>query len=494
MLGIVWLDWGFNQFRHNPSRFRNRIIMPIIAGGCLAAIVALYQSLIDIRFMNPGWADFHRASGTTMDANGFGIAAVLCSCGCFALIDGRSRAWTRVALGGFFLTLTGVWTSGSRTALVAEAIAVAFAALSMVWPTASGDDPRRRRRRAQVMGGAAVTAVVLLWMLRDTGPVLRLRWIVPSASVDSIVDFAKQMMWVRFGYGTAASEMIRSNPWFGVGIGAFPLIVGDYPYSHLGGPLSPDNAQNWIRHNLAELGIIGSLGWIVWTMVIVRSAVAGSNRPRNREMTVVAGAIVGVLLVSQVGMPTGNPIVAIMFPTFVLWYFLDENISDTPSAPWHWITMAGLVIVFAAGTFRAGLTTLRPSMRARAAGWNYDYGLYRPERDALGEEFRWTKQDAVAVIRAPSRYIRVSVWVTRPDVADHPSLIRVWHDDSVVIEKVVNDHRPISAEFFIDRSPQWLLLRTYLDRTLRDEAPERGLAVSWTFLEMRTDTSVQAAK
>ena len=55
-------------------------------------------------------------------------------------------------------------------------------------------------------------------------------------------------------------------------------------------------------------------------------------------------------------------------------------------------------------------------------------------------------------------------------------------------------HRPISAEFFIDRNPQWLLLRTYLDRTLHDEAPERGLAVSWTFLEMRTDASTQAAK
>ena len=51
-----------------------------------------------------------------------------------------------------------------------------------------------------------------------------------------------------------------------------------------------------------------------------------------------------------------------------------------------------------------------PPLRARNAGWPYDYGYYLPERTATGEEFRWTNQDAVAVIPAGGRNVRLTVW------------------------------------------------------------------------------------
>jgi hypothetical protein len=49
--------------------------------------VAAYQLFGDITFLNAGWAQFHRTAATMMDANGFGIAAMLC-----AAVPGVSRS------------------------------------------------------------------------------------------------------------------------------------------------------------------------------------------------------------------------------------------------------------------------------------------------------------------------------------------------------------------------------------------------------------------
>ena len=319
MLGILWLDWLFQQYSGDRRRFQRSLVAPLLAGGTVACAVAVYQLFGDITFLNAGWAQFHRTAATMMDANGFGIAAMLCGCGFLACLDrGGDRQWNLVMLGGFALSLVGTWASGSKTALVAEMIALAFAAESLVRPSGSSGRTRRRGRLA-VLAVAFAVAGVLLFALRDTGPALRIGWILPRASVDSIAGFSR-MLWDRGGYGRAAVEMIRSHPWFGVGLGSFPLIVGDYQFSHLGGPLAPDNAQNWIRHNLAELGAIGSLGWIAWAVCLAIAVFRHPNRARDRSTTVVAGALVGIVLVSQVGMPTQNAAVAMAFWTFLFWY------------------------------------------------------------------------------------------------------------------------------------------------------------------------------
>lgn len=487
LLGILWLDWLFERYARHAPTFRRAVIVPFIACGCLASAIAAYQLFIDISFLNSGWDLFHRASGTMVDANAFGMAAVFCSCACLALVERRSGTSNRLMIGGFFLAAIGVWASGSRTALIAEVIALVFAARSVLHASSSDlHGPPRFRRRSLVVAAASVAAVVLLWMLRDTGPVLRLGWIVPSASVASVADFAKQMLWVRFGYGTAAIEMIRSSPWFGVGIGAFPLIVGDYPFSHLGTPLMPDNAQNWIRHNLAELGVVGSVAWVLWTIVLLVALFRRSAPWRRGSATIVAGAVVGVVVVSQFGMPTQNAGVAVAFWTFLFWLCSYRWPDAAPPAhvsneKWKWIATTVLVALFAAGTLWTSLTTLRPPMRARRAGWNYDYGFYLPSKTPAGDVFRWTKQRAVAVIPAPNRAVKLTVWAEQID-PNHPVMARVWHDDQLVIDTVLHDHRPVSTDLVIDTNPQWLMIRTYLDRTLPEPPePDQGLAVQWTF-------------
>jgi len=488
MLGIVWLDWLFQQYSGDRRRFQRSLVVPLLAGGTVACAVAAYQLFGDNTFLNAGWAQFHRSAATMMDANGFGIAAMLCACGFLACLDrGADRQWNAVMLGGFVLSLVGTWASGSKTALVAAMIALAFAAESLARPSGSSGRTRRRGRLA-VLAIACAAAGVLLFALRDTGPALRIGWILPRASLDSVAGFSR-MLWDRGGYGRAAVEMIRSHPWFGVGLGAFPLIVGDYQFSHLGGPLAPDNAQNWIRHNLAELGAVGSLGWMVWAVCLAIAVFRRPNRARDRSAGIVGGALIGIVLVSQVGMPTQNAAVAMAFWTFLFWYFSDRwpatpNGERQSVASWQWVLLAAAVVVFAIGTLHTGLTSLRVPMRARQGGWNYVYGFHEIERTPAGNEYRSTDQHAVAVVRASSPVVKLAVWVTRPDVATHPVLARVWHDDRLVLETVLHDNHPVTTDVIIDRDPRMLMVRTYLDRTVPASPPDLGLAVQWTFADM----------
>ena len=77
--------------------------------------------------------------------------------------------------------------------------------------------------------------------------------------------------------------MIGEHPLLGVGVGSFHLLTADYgALTGYEGHLVPDNAQNWFRHQLAEFGILGGLGWITWVAMFVvfvlRAPIADADR------------------------------------------------------------------------------------------------------------------------------------------------------------------------------------------------------------------------
>ena len=189
-------------------------------------------------------------------------------------------------------------------------------------------------------------------------------------------------------------------------------------------------------------------------------------------------------------MPTQNAAVAIMFWTFVFWYYsyrwpvAAEGSSGPGSVPaWQWMLMSALIVIFAAGTFYTSLTNLRVPMRARNGGWHYTYGYSPIEGTSSGDAYRWTGQHSVAVVPVAGRLVKIKVWTARRDIATHPVLARVWHEESLVIDTVLRDNHPVSTELRIDRDPQWLMVRTYFDRTLPASPPDLGLAVQWTFVD-----------
>jgi hypothetical protein len=498
LIGIVWLDWLFGMFAGDVARFEHLVMAPLLASGALACSVAVYQLLFDMTFLNAGFGNFGRAGGAMLDANAFGIAAAFCACGYVAWLRRDHPARTMFACAGLAVAIVGLWASGSRTALIAGLLAfVPLLVLAFRRRVFSSGKAVPRR-----LVGAALTlfiaGVLVLAFLSNAGPVRRLRWIIPVTSVESLNVFALDM-WTRFGYGKAAVRMIGEHPWFGVGIGSFPILVGDYPFSHLGGPLVPDNAQNWVRHQLAELGVVGCLGWVAWVaMLAATTASWRAHATSSFRTAVTGGALVGVIVISQVGMPTTNLAVAITFWTFLFWYLLltyppwvwKPATSETRPAPW--LVMVVLVLLFTGGTLHSAVTTLRVPMRARDAGWAYSYGFLAPEPDGKGGEFRWTIQNAAAVVPAPKRVVKVTVWTGSPDAASRPLHARVWHDDRPVIDAVLADATPVDAYVEIDRDPPWFMVRTWIDRELDASEPrEHGLAVEWTFLDALPSNSAR---
>jgi hypothetical protein len=82
-------------------------------------------------------------------------------------------------------------------------------------------------------------------------------------------------LWDRNWYGTTASRMIMDSPFVGAGVGSFHLLVPDVAHELGHGRLEPDNAQNWFRHQFAEFGVLGSVGWVLWVELFLRLLPAG---------------------------------------------------------------------------------------------------------------------------------------------------------------------------------------------------------------------------
>ena len=69
-----------------------------------------------------------------------------------------------------------------------------------------------------------------------------------------------------------ATRIVREVSFTGVGVGSFHTLATDYARKYgVGNRLPFDNALNWYLHQFAELGLFGSVGWIAWIIVFIRT-------------------------------------------------------------------------------------------------------------------------------------------------------------------------------------------------------------------------------
>jgi hypothetical protein len=518
LVSLVWFDWLFAMFAGaDPRVFRRSIVAPLLASCGVASAVAACQAFVDVSFLNPDFGHLRRTAGTMVDANAYGMMAALSIGATLAWLASSDRnrgespvaSATTIAAATFLVLLmwTGLWASGSRTSLMAGITILAFALHS--WLSSRRVAGARGVRRLATAGAAgALIAAGFFISLRGLPGVLgaaqRLWWVVPGASGLSGWQWI-QFMWDRDGYGAAALRMLGRSPLVGVGIGSFPILVPDYGRSRFGGPLAPDNAQNWMRHQLAELGILGSAGWLVWGLMcaafLLRSR---ASRDRDAPTRIVRGTILALAAISLVGIPTQNLLVAVIGWTMMFWYALlmDECAEPGPIprppkpavTSRGWLIAIAMVLIYMGGTWHAAATTLRVPMRARQFGWGYDYGFDVSTPDGHGGEYRWTRERGVAVVPALSRLVMVTVSADRDSIAAHPVRARVWHEDRLVIDAVLRDVSPVTAYVSIRHDPPWLMLTANVDPLgERSHAVPargagnrgRGLAVDWTFLPDR---------
>jgi hypothetical protein len=303
------------------------------------------------------------------------------------------------------------------------------------------------------------------------------------------------MLQSRDGYGTVSVAVIREFPYVGIGVSAFHGMVPIYARKVLHTIIPPDNAQNWLRHQLAELGVIGSLGWMLFVSWFVWLLAFG--RPKGqRPLTtgVLRGVLVGFGLVSLVGMPGQDVSVVFTFWALAFWLLtlLEpaywEALGRRLVKPIWWIAMWLTVLGYSVATAYVGWTALRPPLLAMAADFDYSYGFYPPEGN---ETFRWAAKRAVTVLPTPPdrRWLQVEVRVERLNVVRQPVDVRVWTDRHPVVRAQLSSVDPVTSYFRVPDGRSRVMLETWVSRTVRprdfglDDGRELGLMVDWHFLD-----------
>jgi hypothetical protein len=499
LTGILWFDWLFGT---STEDFHSSVATPMAGSFFVLALVSAYQLFVDLSFLNGTvFVSLARATGTMFDANVCGAAAALWIGGSILWAQRLGRWRPHAVISGAAAGWLAVWASGSRTAFAAAMIVTLCSIVALYVA------PRRASRSRRFASVAAATAAAggLMFILASAdvaavGPLRRLWFSIPSFSAESLQAVAQENLWTRNGYGTASAAMIRGFPWFGVGVGSFQSLLPEFS-AQVGVTLPPDNAQNWYRHQLAELGIVGSLPWIIW-VVAFGFFVLGRHTGMPAVGWTARGVILAFAAISFVGMPGQDAIVAITFWTMAFWYVRLVGVAPpTPLKPSSWAVIAVALAIFTAGTLHAAANELRVPVRAQRGGWPYSYGLYADEPDGQGGKQRWTGRRAVAVFPASSQWMALTVSVDHRAISPRTTVApvsraptrpvdaKVWCNGELVLEKRLTTTAPETQYVRVPDGDRWVLLETWVNRILspRDfgvpDDRELGMMIMWSFVD-----------
>jgi hypothetical protein len=488
LLGLLWFNW---LLQHATELYdvalQKWIAWPMAVSAVLGALLALYQGLFDISFLNVGaFPSLLRAGGSLFDANASGMAAAMWSAGLLAVIP-RSRIERAAALAGAMACWGGMWMSGSRTALASACIALGAVGVSAV--SRMG---QLRRRGLQASGVLAALLVAGLLLPGTAGsPLQRLKATFPAEFTrEALGSFAREM-WNRNAYGAAATTLIQQHPMMGVGIGLFNLSGAALPTSIAVG-LPADNAQNWWRHHVAELGFVGAAGLLVWTVVfgvfLIRTSGDGERR---LPAAALKGSLVGLGLISLVGMPTQSLPVTMTFWMFAFWYWRlvqpswQASGNDAFGIGW-WTLLIGVVGIYAVAMLVLARGGQRPAVRAAFGQWRYTYGIYDPKIPVPeGLIQRWTERHGVAVVPNDASWMTLAVRAQHPDLQKQPVKVRVSVNGRTVVDRTLNVDMPITCAIDTGTATR-AIIETHVDRTWRPPGiparhPDVGLSLSWRF-------------
>ena len=477
VVGIFWLDW---LCRHPLPFLLRWVALPMAVGAVAMAAVACWQMFIDITALNPTvFAGLRRAAGTMLDGNEMGALAACWIGGSLALSRVLQGRLGTLAVASAVLMWLAVWASGSRTALVAGALISVVSATAFI-------DPQHMTWRARLTAvlvlllAAGTFGVAMRKTARVVGPMQRLMETLPEPNAPSIVAFAREMV-NRNEYGAVSQRFIAERLWFGIGLGSFYGMV-----SLVDAKLPADNAQNWYRHQLTELGVVGAcLPW-VWSLILGAWLLRRSALPR--WAVPVRAVLVAVAAISLVGVPGQGLAMSMTIWMACAMFMHAGGALQEPerSRPATWAAVWALALVFGIGTV-VSAATLRPPVRMQRAGWDYAYGVWPDEVDADGSTFRWTRRAAVVVVPLEGPILRVTLSVNFPDPAAYPVHVRARVDGRSLLDAVLTADAPsVTGDVHVGSQVGSVLLETNADRTTQTPPPdgrELGAIVRWRFLD-----------
>jgi O-antigen ligase len=510
LVALMWLEWICMSLgaahpepeARSPKPGALHPVHGLWIGATLASLVAIYQGTVDIGFLSGGiWPGLRRAAGTLLDANAYGTVAAFAGPLAFVSIPHLRWRHTRSAqAAALAINWAGAWMSGSRTAFVCGALGTVLLVYELMRATRRTEG--HRRETSSVLAGIAAVVLVLITLAGAIGPFRR---VVSTASADAAVTD----LWSRGGYGTVATRMIRDYPVTGVGIGSFNWMAADYWRLMANERLPFDNAQNWWRHQVVELGIVGALPVVLWSLLVAWLVLTRPTPPDNRiEAQTLRGLLTGLGIASLLGVPTQNPIVLLIFVYLVARF---ENLTNprtpnlrtpNPRTANHpvptaaWIAGVLIAIIYAGGQLALARGPLKPLARAERTNRDYIIGTYPGEPLPQGS-FRWTKRRATFALAAPSRYLVVRFHVLHPDVASRPVKVRITTDCQTLVDQWLTDDSVDARAFEVPPGQRRVVFDTEVSRTWRPsdsgktDTRELGLAVEADFVGTPTVVSSQ---
>ena len=479
-VGILWVDALCRWYRHDHDRFRREVLAPMALTAAVSAMVAVYQGFVDLTFLNQGfWAYMIRASGTLADPNKLGSVAAFWTIGAVVFARRLPRPWAAmVTVLGLVLGVVTVWLSGSRTGLASLIVSVALAGFETLrWSRLD------LRKLATATLAIVALSVVLVFVLQNasTHTIVQRGTLgyLPFFGDRGIAASANELLWERFGYGPTAIQMVKEQPIDGVGPGLFHALSHDY--GRVAGYTIPqaDNAQSWLRHHIAELGLVGSIPILWWCFVMLRQLFSPGPSTDRISFGMLRGLLIAFFIASLFGMPAQAVAIVITFWVFAFWILVEANqqypvegaAAPPPQSQWSraaLISAAALIVIHAGATIVDANGDLRPRNRSMRFGWFYKYGMTEIEADPGGNPIgrRWTMKQSLAVVEVKGKVLKFVAWIDHPDADQKPVHVRVWADSALVYEGDLR-RNPIFLDIPATPGKSHLVLETEIDRLWR---------------------------
>jgi O-antigen ligase len=503
-IGLLWIDWLFAAFPPGQrERFQRFALMPLALSFCLTSLVALYQAFVDITFLNSQlWIGARRATGAMFDGNPFGILAACWGPALLALFfSQRHKREARVLALLLPIPWLAMIVSGSTSALLIAGPSV-LCFFWLGWKTL-----RNINSRALLLGSVGSLCLIggVIWLLSFTStqtPFARLYTELQKAEERSLAAVVEAQLRDRPFFAQLAARITADTPLTGIGLGSFNVLANDYARKYgMAETLNFDNALNWYAHQLSELGLLGSVAWVVWIIVFVRTLLLP---PVNGTVTIPAlllkVLLVGFGLASLFGVHAQNPEMLLTFWTFTFWLatYFPNLIAATPPERNNekcWITMLAIACLYTILQGYASATTLRISSRAAMAGWEYQYGFHAWEEWSGVGPIRWTHRRATTRVPVQGTTLFFRAQANHPDIEIHPVEIQVFVDGQLVTTTTLyRPHTLIPIEVPLPQDTSHVTLTIHVDRTWRPieygygDPRSLGVAVTqWTFSPLVLD-------
>ena len=486
--GILFVDALCRWFGRDRDRFRREVLAPFAVAAGAAGAVAFYQGFIDLSFLNrPFWTYMIRASGTLADPNKLGAVTAFWTIGGLVLARRLARPWsTAVTIAALAIGAGAVWLCGSRTGLAAVGVSVAIAAWEGIthWRSTRASSPINMTRMLVTGAAVIVLALAMVTLLSKASThtvIARGSWTyIPWYGDKSIGESVNELLWERFGYGPAAVKMIAEHPIEGVGVGMFHPLSHDF--GKVAGYTIPqtDNAQNWWRHHLSELGLAGSIPLLAWCWICGALMFSRQRGGDRLSIGLLRGVLIGFAVASMFGMPAQSIAIVMTFWSFAFWLWLERTPDTAPPAPFPWpknavVAAAALIAVHAGMTTVNAFGDLRPYNRAQRFDWYYRYGYFTNDIDGADLEpdpggnpigRRWTMKNSLAVIPVKGKVLKFVAWIDHPDADLKPVHARIWADSKLVYEGDIR-RAPLMMDIPATPGRTHMLIETAIDRTWR---------------------------